>query len=388
MKLLSEGKRVFLACLAAALLGALAITVPATAAPATAASPHALISDRRAEVNKHRAVSAYRAMQKRYYIDRKELYRGDPYANAWPYGQALAATISVASLPGMRSGFRKDVRARLRGLEAYADRRSPPPAGYLSKVGPPHGRGGDRYVDDNLWFGIELARVQHVLGLPTLDKAKRVFAMATSYWDVRPQVPCPGGLFWAPLISGDRNTVSNAPAAQLGAQLYLRTGQPFYLTQAKRAYEWVRGCLLTPSGLYYDHIDRRGRIDTAQWTYNQGTMIGAGVLLYQATKDRGYLDQARLTAEAALRTYQRKTLDSQPDFFTAIYIRNLLLLGSTIGDPRYRDFAQWFAASEWRDGRDHRNGLFTGRRGGERLLDQAGMVQVYGMLVAGPQTYF
>jgi hypothetical protein len=32
--------------------------------------------------------------------------------------------------------------------------------------------------------------------------------------------------------------------------------------------------------------------------------------------------------------------------------------------------------------------LFTGHRGGERLLDQAGMVQVYAMLVAGPGTYF
>jgi hypothetical protein len=369
---------------AAALPAVLAV---ATAAPA-ATLPNARTSDHRGDVNKQRAVSAYRAMQQHYYIGRKGLYKGDPYANAWPYGQALAATISVATLPGMRTEFRRDVRARLRGLEAYADRRSPPPAGYLSKVGPPHGRGGARYLDDNLWFGIELARAQHVLGLPTLEKAKRVFALVSSHWDVRPLAPCPGGAFWAPRISGDRNTVSNAPAAQLGAQLYMRTGQPGYLTEAKRAYEWVRGCLLTPTGLYSDHIDGRGRIDTREWTYNQGTMIGAGVMLYQATRDRGYLEQAKFTAEAALRAFTPRALDAQPDFFTAIYIRNLLLLGEAVGDPRYHDFAQWFAAGEWSDGRDHRNGLFTGHRGGERLLDQAGMVQVYAMLVAGPGTYF
>jgi hypothetical protein len=361
----------------------LAITTASAAATRDARS-----SGHRAAVNKHRALSAYRAMQREYYIRREELYKGDPYANAWPYGQALAATLSIATLPGMRSRFRKDVRARLRGLEAYADRRGRPPAGYLSKVRPPRGPGGDRYVDDNLWFGLELMRAHHVLRQPTLGKAKRVFAMATSNWDVRPQVRCPGGIFWAPQISRDRNTVSNAPAAELGAQLYLRTGQPGYLAEAKRTYAWVRGCLLTPTGLYSDHIDRRGRIDTMQWTYNQGTMIGAGVMLYQATRDRSYLEQAKFTAEAALRVFKSRKLDRQPDVFTTIYIRNLLLLGSTTGDRRYRAFAERFAASEWNDGRDHRDGLFIGHKGGEQLLDQAGMVQVYSMLVSPPRTYF
>jgi hypothetical protein len=340
-------------------------------------------------VNTHRALASYTAMQRRYYIRREGLYRGHPYANAWPYGQALAATISLAAMPGMHDRYRKHVRARLRGLEEYADREHPPPADYLSKVSPPRGPGGDRYNDDNEWFGIELARVHHVWRLPTLNKAKRVFSVVVSHWDLRPNVLCPGGIPQAPHVNGDRNTVSNAPAAELGLQLYFRTRDPMYLQKAKQMYDWVRLCLLSADGLYKDHIDRRDRIDPTKWTYNQGTMIGAGVMLYKATGDRSYLEQAKFTAQAALRVYALARLARHPVFFNAIYIRNLLLLGSASRDPRYRRYAARFAAHEWNHVRNRHTGLFMADPLGERqLLDQAAMVQVYAMLVMRPRAYF
>ena len=352
------------------------------------AKPDAWGSGHRATVNQHRALATYRAMQSHYYLARRELYRGNPYATAWTYGQVVAATFSVASMPGMRSAYRKDVRARLRTLELYADRHSPPPSGYLSKVAPPHGPGGELYNDDNEWYGIELARANHVFRMPTLNKARSVLALVASTWGTKPFARCAGGIPWAPTVNGDRNTVSNAPGAELGVQLYFRTGDRGYIQQAQRMYEWVRTCMLAPNGLYWDHISPRGVIDTNQWTYNQGTMIGAGVVLYQATHDRSYLDQAVFTADAALRLYSWHDLDNQPDYFDAIYIRNLLLLASTTRDQRYRDFAQRFAAREWRRDRDDRSGLFRGHRGQEQLLDQAGMAQIYAMLAARPRTYF
>ncbi len=84
-------------------------------------------------------------------------------------------------------------------------------------------------------------------------------------------------------LNGDRNTVTDATGAELGAQLYLTTGNAADLQWAISMYNWVRGCLLNSDGLYGDHIDGSGQIDPTEWTYNQGTMIGAGVMLYQAT---------------------------------------------------------------------------------------------------------
>src|SRR5690349_23718883 len=186
-----------LACLAIAGLGALG------AAPAQGRS-NVWSSAHRAAVNKHRALATYGAMQSHYYISRRELYRGNPYATAWTYGQVVGATFSLAAMPGMRAGFRKDVRARLRTLELYADRRSPPPTGYLSKVAPPHGPGGDLYNDDNEWYGLELVRANHVFRMPTLAKARSVFALVASTWSMRPTARCPGGIPWAPKVNGDR----------------------------------------------------------------------------------------------------------------------------------------------------------------------------------------
>jgi len=254
---------------------------------------------------------------------------------------------------------------------------------------PPHGPGGDRYNDDNEWFGIELIRAYHVSGQPTLNKAKMVFNLVTSQWDVRANVLCPGGIPQAPRVNGDRNTVSNAPAAQLGLQLYLRTRQPAYLQAARRMYDWVRACLLTSDGLYEDHIDRRGRVDATKWTYNQGTMIGAGVMLYEATHDPRYLEQAKFTANRAFHAFGPAQLTRQPLYFHAIYIRNLLLLGSETGDRQYLRFAQRFAAVEWRKDRDRHSGLFTADPDREeRLLDQAAMVQIYALLEVRPRNYF
>src|SRR5207302_3675103 len=143
-----------------------------------------------------------------------------------------------------------------------------------------------------------------------------------------------------PNLNGDRNTVSNAPAAELALQLYFVTHRPDYLRNARQLYGWVRGCLMNRDGLYADHIDGDGFIDRTEWTYNQGTMIGAGVMLYQATHNRAYLAQAKATARRALRIFGLVQLVQQPAFFNAIYIRNLRLLAGVTGYLRFSGFAE------------------------------------------------
>jgi glycosyl hydrolase family 76 len=337
--------------------------------------------------NQQHALSAYTAMQSTYYRSALGLYPG---ADAWPYSQAMAATISIAALPGLHQRFRPDLIARLRGLQAYADHVDPSPAGYVAQA-PPPSSGGTRFNDDNEWIGIELLRLYHLNRQPQLrTSAQQLLDMVDAQWYTQPKAACPGGVPWESItINHDRNTVSNATGAELGAQLFLTTHNAQDLSWAQRMYGWVRGCLLNSDGLYGDHISFNNSIDSTEWTYNQGTMIGAGVMLYQATRDPTYLQEAQATAQAALAAFGPAQLAIQPTFFNAIYIRNLLLLGGASGDPRYGRFAQWYADDAWNNVRDFDSDLFLSGPGGTtELLDQAAMVQVYALLAGPPSAYF
>ncbi len=339
-----------------------------------------------AAVNQSRALTAYQAMQRAYYNSTTGLYTG---ADAWPYSQAMAATISLAGLPGLHSRFQPDLIARLSGLQAYADHVDPQPAGYVAQMS--HPVSDARFNDDNEWIGIELLRLYHLNHQqPLLSAASGLLDLVDSQWDGDPGTPCPGGLPWqSGNITRVRNTVTTAAGAELGAQLYLTTHDQDDLTWAVQIYNWTRNCLLNPDGLYAGQIGTQGKVTSTEWTYNQGTMIGAGVMLYQATDNGGYLNQAEATAVAALAEFGPQQLADQPVYFNAIYIRNLLLLGGVSGDPRYQRFAQWFADDAWANVRDPSSGLFhAGPAGATGLLDQAAMVQVYALLAEPISSYF
>ena len=85
----------------------------------------------------------------------------------------------------------------------------------------------------------------------------------------------------------------------------------------------MRRCLTESNGLYADHIGAHGRVEPAEWSYNQGAMIGAGTLLYQATHNGAFLYEARQTAKAALAYYTPERLGSENPFFVSVYFRNI-----------------------------------------------------------------
>jgi len=359
---------------------------PARSARATPARPTSR-PPARPSVNEQRALDSYAAMQRAYYLPSRGLYKGSPYADAWPYSQAMAATISVASLPQSGTRYRSDVTARLRGLQDYADTVDPAPAGYTAEPAPPIGRGDTRFNDDNEWIATELLRsyqLDHQAA--QLAGAEQLMSLIMTQWNPANNPNCPGGVVWHNTgADGDRNTVSNAPGAALGAQLYMATGRSAYLQFAVQMYDWVRGCLLQADGLYADHITPGGSIDPTEWTYNQGSMIGAGAALSQATHDPLYLRQAQATARTAMARFGAPQLAQQPTWFNAIYIRNLLILGTVSGDPRYQRFVQGYADDAWSNIRDETSGLFLAGPGGStELLDQAAMVQVYALLAQHP----
>jgi hypothetical protein len=364
-----------------------------------------------------RAMLAYEAMQANYYVPGTGLYRGEPtYSFLWPFSQALAAMVSLAHLPGLthipwqRVRLERGVHALRFGLRHYMNP-SPQPAGeptstatgastattlpsYDGTLAPPIGPGGDSFYDDNEWVGIELVRVYELYhDLTALQQAQQIMAFVMAGWQTtapngRP-LPCPGGVpFSNSPNNSDRNTVTDGPAAELGVQLYRITHEARYLQFAEQAYGWVRQCLVEPNSLYADHITVYGSVNRAVWSYNQGSMIGAGTLLYQATGDGAYLYQARQTAKAALAYFTYSRLSEENPFFVSVYFRNLLYLDSVTHDPPGTLPAREYVYYAWLRHRLENNLFAFGSPPEAQLLTQAAIVQIYALLCTPPGTYF
>jgi hypothetical protein len=129
-----------------------------------------------------------------------------------------------------------------------------------------------------------------------------------------------------------------------------------------RIYEWVWSTLRLESGLFADLITPDGTVDRTIWSYNQGSVIGAGVLLHQATGDATYLAQSRQVAEASLDRFDRPSaLATQPPAFVAIYLRNLLLIAQSAPCDDYTTLAEGYAEHLWTRCLDRSTGLIAFR---------------------------
>lgn len=367
----------------------------ATALAVAACCALALVqpSGRASGADGDRARASYAAMQSFFYRSGARLYApiypraaGRRYSHLWPFSQAFAATVTMTRLPDGGTRFRPAVADRLSGLKRYWNP-SRRPAGYDAEPRSSPGD-SDQFYDDNAWIGLELTNVSRLFGDPkALARARRLFRLITAGWNSNPRDPCPGGVFWARKASvRDRNTVSTANAAQLGLQLFAQTGNRHYLRWATVMYGWVRRCLAAPNGLFWDHIDARGSVNQRQWSYNQGAMIGAAVLLYRATHDPKYLVHAEFVAEAAVSFYRPFETGTEPPYFLAIFFQNLALLKAVEPASGYDRAIRAYADSVWKHGRDPHTGLF--HFGGSKrvqLLEQAAVVRIYAGLAAGPQ---
>jgi hypothetical protein len=353
----------------------------------------------------------------REFCRRDGLYRRDGFprrpwaaAHLWPYARALVATLDLAGVrPELVGGFVADaaIAQRLSVLERYWDPTGAAPA-YSSDVMGTR-LGGDRYYDDNAWVGLALVQLERIRpGSGRLPRATELFRFAIGGWDRRQEVPSPGGVFWVEQGRGigaknhDRNTVSNAPNAELGLHLAQLTGRPSAppgSIGAADMYGWVNAALEAgragggaPTWLFWDKIRGDGTLDRTLWSYNQGSMVGANVLLARdaGSADRArYIAQAEAIARAALGHYAG-ALEHQPAAFNAIFFRNLLLLHHATADHALRvqilDAMRGYADWAWAQRRDrHDRFRLSGR--GLTLLDQSAMVQLLAMLAWDPGDY-
>lgn len=312
------------------------------------------------------------------------LRRRRRYEHLWPFAGAWSALCALASVEG--NGV---LATRLdRQLEAVEHYRRPedPEGGLSSAVTPPLGPGGERYFDDNAWIGLALLRHARLGAAPVATaKAVELAAWCATGWLGDDHVARPGGIRWKEgLAPGSRNTCANAPLAELAAALYLEGGDGAHLELAQRVYAWTRSALRTVRGLYGDRIAPDGTVTSSVLSYNQGTMIGAGVLLQRATGEDRYLDDAVGTARASLARYgDGAALRREPPGFVAIYLRNLLFLDAVVPDPSSRQLAVAYAEALVRArGGD---GLVADAGGdGSALLSSAALVEVCSLLAGAP----
>jgi hypothetical protein len=242
-------------------------------------------------------------------------------------------------------------------------------------------------------------------GSGQLRRAEELFRFAQAGW-AWDQRPSPGGVFWVEQSRGigtknhDRNTVSTAPNAELGLHIAELKGGPAGAEDqvgAQQMCEWVLGTLdaslgtdAAGTGLFWDKVRSDGTIDRALWSYNQGSMVAANVLLARGADGRAeYLGRAEAIAGKALRHFA-DGYERQPAAFNAIFFRNLLLLHHATGDAALRkqitDAIRAYVDHAWRDRRDRRD-RFHLPDGGASLLNQSAMVQLLALLAWDPDAY-
>jgi hypothetical protein len=145
------------------------------------------------------------------------------------------------------------------------------------------------------------------------------------------------------------------------------------------------------TGLFWDKLRGDGSVDRTLWSYNQGSMVGANVLMARRAEGDGaeYLRRAEEIARKALRHYAGR-YDDQPAAFNAIFFRNLLLLHAATSDEGLRgeviEAMRGYVERAWAQRRDRRD-LFSLRNGGVTLLDQSAMVQLLALLAWEPDAY-
>ena len=157
---------------------------------------------------------------------------------------------------------------------------------------------GYSFNDDVMWQIIGAARAYLLTGNSLyINDAKRNFDLI---WQ-RAYLGYVGLLRWAEQ-DGDRNSANscvNGPAEVAACYIALGTGDESYFEKAKLLYENQRTYLANMStGQVYDSAifdPATGEVKSRNtWasTYNQGTMLGAAVLLYQHYGDAQYRSDA------------------------------------------------------------------------------------------------
>ena len=219
-------------------------------------------------------------------------------ASLWDYSAYFTAVIKAYKTNSKT--YLNDLKITLKNLEWYLSKdRNDNYLVYASEEGTEK----PVFYDDNVWLAIGFLELYEIDGnVEFLNKAKELLRFIYDSW----QTHLGGGLLWRefpddlPRDKWVRNTCINGPSAYASARVYQLTKESYYLDWSKKIYEWTKNTLKDPlTHLYFDNISETLVIEKTKWTYNVGTMISAGSLLYNLTKVKSYKEDALKSIEAA-----------------------------------------------------------------------------------------
>lgn len=212
--------------------------------------------------------------------------------------------------------------------------------------------------DDMMWWVMALARAYELTGNRTylqqsIDGFKHV-------WDGSYD-PVDGGMYWDFKHSG-KNACINYPTVIAAVRLYKITGDKAYLTKAENVYGWSRANLFNEStGRVADHKAGNKPPGYEDYTYNQGTCIGAAAALYKVTKKADYLADARLAADYTKDKMSKNgVLPTEGDYneqgvLKAIFAQYIMQLIGEMGQKQYLPWIESNIKLGWQNRDPQRN---------------------------------
>jgi uncharacterized protein YyaL (SSP411 family) len=112
-----------------------------------------------------------------------------------------------------------------------------------------------------------------------------------------------GGGFWWNTEKSAKPTQSNGLVLQLCLRLYGITGEPAYRHWADSINSWLNERMYNSSdGLYIWQIEKGGKVDSQEFTYDNAIMTEADLLYDKYGREAGYLARAQALGHAMIRT--------------------------------------------------------------------------------------
>jgi len=182
----------------------------------------------------------------------------------------------------------------------------------------------NEYNDDITWMVLACTRASLLTGNVTYQtKAKEQF---DKMWARAIHTDADGSwLTWKQGTAGT-NSCINGPAMVACCYLAQATGNTTYYDKAISLYNWSKNKLFNPTTGKVNDNYNNGVVGDWSSTYNQGTYLGAAVMLYNYTKDVNYLYEAQRIAQFTKVTmFNSKAINGEtgPDLngFKGIFMR-------------------------------------------------------------------